>query len=110
MPRNSNAKLWRFPDHENWVPVRVNSGSQKYLIRNLKSVLEKFGLEEKFKEGPFGIYLDLKEPLTVYGQVIHNILKEKSITPKAKEKMRCGLGWGIRKPVSAKKNSVYAAV
>ena len=94
MPKNSNAKLWRFPDHENWVPVRVNSGSKKYLIRNLKSVLEKFGLEEKFKEGPFGIYLDLKEPLTVYGQVIHNILKREIKHPKGQreDEMWFGLG------------------
>ncbi|KAK0607477.1 hypothetical protein LWI29_015642 [Acer saccharum] len=66
--RNLNANLWRFPNHESWVTVRVNSGSKQYFITNLKEVLEKFGLEEKFKEGPFSIYLKLEEPLTLYGQ------------------------------------------
>lgn len=94
MPKNSNAKLWRFPDHENWVPVRVNSGSKQSFITDLKSVVDKFGLEETFKEGPFGIYLELKEPLTVYGQLIHNVLKREIIHPKGQreDEMWFGLG------------------
>ncbi|KAK0600969.1 hypothetical protein LWI29_020035 [Acer saccharum] len=86
MPKNSNVNLWRFPDHENWVPVRVNSGSQKEMFIDLKSVLQKFGLEEKFKQSPFNIYLDLKEPLTLYGQLIHNILKREINHPKGQRK------------------------
>ena len=94
MPRNSNAGLWRFPDHETWVPTRVNSESHPFFITELKSVLQKFGLEEKFKQGPFGIYLDLKEPLTLYGQLIHNILKREIIHPKGQreDEMWFGLG------------------
>ncbi|KAK0575590.1 hypothetical protein LWI29_003325 [Acer saccharum] len=90
----SDANLWRFPDHESWVTVRVNSGSKQYFITNLKEVLEKFGLEKKFKEGPFGIYLKLKEPLTLYGQVIHNILKREINHPKGQreDEMWFGLG------------------
>ncbi|KAK2658133.1 hypothetical protein Ddye_011185 [Dipteronia dyeriana] len=85
MPKNGNAYLWRFPDHEIWVPVRVNSGSKKYMIIELKSMLNKFGLEERFKEGPFDIYLELKEPLILYGQLIHNILKREIINPKGQK-------------------------
>ena len=94
MPKNSNQDLWRFPDHESWVPVRVNSGSSKFFITDLKSILNKFGLEEKFKEGPFGKYLDLKEPLTVYGQLIHNILKREIIHPKGQREDEMWFGFG----------------
>ena len=94
MPKNSNANLWRFPDHENWVPVRVNSGSHLFMITELKSFLQKFGLEEKFKKGPFGKYLDLKEPLTVYGQLIHNILKREIIHPKGQREDEMWFGFG----------------
>ncbi|KAK2661299.1 hypothetical protein Ddye_007832 [Dipteronia dyeriana] len=82
MPKNTNADLWRFPDHKSWVPVKVNSGRKKCMITELKSMLNKFGLEDKFKEGPFGIYLELKEPLALYEQLIHNILKREIIHPK----------------------------
>ena len=94
MSKNLNAALWRFPDHETWVPTRVNSESHPFFITELKSVLQKFGLEEKFKQGPFGIYLDLKEPLTLYGQLIHNILKREIIHPKGQreDEMWFGLG------------------
>ncbi|KAK0597727.1 hypothetical protein LWI29_028132 [Acer saccharum] len=76
------------------VTVRVNSGSKQYFITNLKEVLEKFGLEKKFKEGPFNIYLKLKEPLTLYGQIIHNILKREINHPKGQreDEMWFGLG------------------
>ncbi|KAK0597303.1 hypothetical protein LWI29_023854 [Acer saccharum] len=94
MRKNSIPELWQFPDHENWVPVRVNSGSKMYMITRLKSVLQKFGLVEKFKQGPFGKYLDLKEPLKIYGQLIHNILKREIIHPKGQrqDEMWFGLG------------------
>ncbi|KAK0590881.1 hypothetical protein LWI29_032794 [Acer saccharum] len=95
MPRrNSNANLWRFLNHKSLVTVRVNSGSKQYFITNLKELLEKFGLEEKFKEGPFGIYLKLEEPLTLYGQLIHNILKREINHPKGQreDEMWFGLG------------------
>ena len=94
MRKNSIPELWRFPDHENWVPDRVNSGSKMYMITRLKSVLQKFGLVEKFKQGPFGKYLDLKELLKIYGQLIHNILKREIIHPKGQreDEMWFGLG------------------
>ncbi|KAK0584849.1 hypothetical protein LWI29_019691 [Acer saccharum] len=94
MPKNSIVELWRFLDHENWVPVSVNSGSKRLMITRLKSVLQKFGLVEKFKQGPFGKYLDLKEPLKIYGQLIHNILKREIIHPKGQreDEMWFGLG------------------
>ena len=95
MPRkNPNPNMWRFPDHESWVPARVNSGSRQYFMTNLKEVLQKFGLEKKFEEGPFGIYLKLAEPLTLYGQLIHNILKREIILSKGQreDEMWFGLG------------------
>ncbi|KAK3212390.1 hypothetical protein Dsin_017096 [Dipteronia sinensis] len=54
MPKNSNEKLWRFPGHEKWIPARVNNRSKMFMIRDLKVVLQKFGLLEKFKQVPFG--------------------------------------------------------
>ncbi|KAK0596297.1 hypothetical protein LWI29_014458 [Acer saccharum] len=65
-----------------------------YMITRLKSILQKFGLVEKFKQGPFGKYLDLKEPLKIYGQLIHNSLKREIIHPKGQreDEMWFGLG------------------
>ena len=49
---------------------------------------------EKFKQGPFGKYLDLKKPLKIYRQLIHNILKREIIHPKGQreDEMWFGLG------------------
>ncbi|KAK3205084.1 hypothetical protein Dsin_019130 [Dipteronia sinensis] len=94
MPKNSNEKLWRFLGHEKWISVRVNSRSKIFMIRDLKVVLQKFGLVEKFKQGPFGQYLDLKQPLIVYGHLIHNLLKREIIHPNGQrsDEMWFGLG------------------
>ncbi|KAK2638256.1 hypothetical protein Ddye_026051 [Dipteronia dyeriana] len=94
VPKNANEDLWWFPDHESWVPIRVNSGSKKCMITELKLMLNKFGFEEKFKEGGLIIYLELKEPLTLYGQLIHNILKREIIHPKRQRKDEMWFGFG----------------
>ncbi|KAK3229606.1 hypothetical protein Dsin_001487 [Dipteronia sinensis] len=82
MPKNPNDRLWRFPDHKEWiVNVRVNSQSKKYLIRDIKEVLTSCGMLLRFREGPFGQYLDLPQPLKIHGKLIHNLLKREIIIP-----------------------------
>ncbi|KAK3230109.1 hypothetical protein Dsin_001990 [Dipteronia sinensis] len=51
-------------------------------------------LVEKFKQGPFGQYLDLNQPLIVYGHPIHNLLKREIIHPNGQrpDEMWFGLG------------------
>ncbi|KAK3212263.1 hypothetical protein Dsin_016969 [Dipteronia sinensis] len=65
-----------------------------FMIRDLMVVLQKFGLVEIFKQGPFGQYLDLKQPLIVYGHLIHNLLKREIIHPNGQrqDEMWFGLG------------------
>ena len=94
MSKNSNEKLWWFPGHDKWIRVRVNSQSKKYTIRDLTVLLQKFGLLKKFKQGSFGQYLNLKQPVTVYGHKIHNILKREIIHPSEQkpDEMWFGLG------------------
>ncbi|KAK3225643.1 hypothetical protein Dsin_005505 [Dipteronia sinensis] len=82
MPKNPNDRLWRFPDHKEWIiNVRVNSQSKKYLIRDIKEVLTSCGMLLRFREGPFGQYLDLPQPLKIHGKLIHNLLKREIIIP-----------------------------
>ncbi|KAK0598360.1 hypothetical protein LWI29_033975 [Acer saccharum] len=94
MPPNPNAKLWRFPDHKEWVVnVRVNSQSKKNLITNIKKVLTSCGMVQRFKEGPFGSYLDLPQPSKIHGILIHNLLKREVIIPEQREdEIWLGLG------------------
>ncbi|KAK3211910.1 hypothetical protein Dsin_016616 [Dipteronia sinensis] len=82
MPKNPNDRQWRFPDHKKWiVNVRVNSQSKKYLIRDIKEVLTSYGMLLRFRECPFGQYLDLPQPLKIHGKLIHNLLKREIIIP-----------------------------
>ncbi|KAK0586769.1 hypothetical protein LWI29_012036 [Acer saccharum] len=94
MPPNPNAKLWRFPDHKEWVVnVRVNSQSKKNLIIDIKEVLTSCGMVQRFKEGPFGSYLDLPQPSKIHGILIHNLLKREVIIPEQREdEIWLGLG------------------
>ncbi|KAK0603678.1 hypothetical protein LWI29_007445 [Acer saccharum] len=94
MPPNPNAKLWRFPDHKEWVVnVRVNSQSKKNLITDIKEVLTSCGMVQRFKEGPFGSYLDLPQPSKIHGILIHNLLKREVIIPEQREdEIWLGLG------------------
>ncbi|KAK2635918.1 hypothetical protein Ddye_030710 [Dipteronia dyeriana] len=83
--------------HENWIQVRVNSISKLFLIRDLKLVLQKFELVERFKEGPLSQYLDLKQSLVVYGQLIHNLLKRETIHHNGQRPDEMWFGFGKSK-------------
>ncbi|KAK0587077.1 hypothetical protein LWI29_016939 [Acer saccharum] len=86
MPPNPKAKLWCFPDHKEWVVnVRVNSQSKKNLITDIKEVLTSCGMVQRFKERPFGSYLDLPQPSKIHGILIHNLLKWEVIIPEQRE-------------------------
>ena len=86
MPKNPNNNLWRFPDHKEWVvEVKVNSQSKKKLITDIKEVLRSCGMVQRFKQGPFGDYLDLPQPLRIHGLLIHNLLKREVIKPEQRE-------------------------
>ena len=86
MPKNPNNNLWRFPDHKEWVvEVKVNSQSKKKLITEIKEVLRSCGMVQRFKQGPFGDYLDLPQPLRIHGLLIHNLLKREVIKPEQRE-------------------------
>ncbi|KAK3225691.1 hypothetical protein Dsin_005553 [Dipteronia sinensis] len=58
-----NKKLWRYPDHKEWIHARINSQNKKYFIRDLKSVLTRCGMADGFRQGPFGQYLDMVQPV-----------------------------------------------
>ncbi|KAK2663297.1 hypothetical protein Ddye_001871 [Dipteronia dyeriana] len=85
MPKDSNDKHWRFPDHNTWVCSRINSNSKGQIIQVVKDVLSKCGMLERFRNGLFGHYLDLPQPVVVHGMLIYNLLKKEIIHPKGRE-------------------------
>ncbi|KAK3184937.1 hypothetical protein Dsin_032223 [Dipteronia sinensis] len=93
MPKDPNNKYWRFPDHNTWIRARINSNSKCQIIQVVKDVLSKCGMLERFRNGPFGHYLDLPQPVVVHGMLIYNLLKKEIILPKVREdEMWFGLG------------------
>ena len=94
MPINPNAKLWRFPDHNDWIHTRINSQNKRYFIRDLQAVLLRCGVVDKFKEGPFGRYLDLVQPLVIHGMLIYNLLKKEIILPNKQKDNEIWFGLG----------------
>ncbi|KAK3199492.1 hypothetical protein Dsin_022907 [Dipteronia sinensis] len=93
MPKDPNNKYWRFPDHNTWIRARINSNSKCQIIQVVKDVLSKCGMLERFRNGPFGHYLNLPQPVVVHGMLIYNLLKKEIILPKVREdEMWFGLG------------------
>ncbi|KAK2657371.1 hypothetical protein Ddye_010423 [Dipteronia dyeriana] len=66
MPKDPNDKHWRFPDHNTWVRSRINSNSKGQIIQVVKDVLSKCGMLERFRNGPFGHYLDLPQRVIIH--------------------------------------------
>ncbi|KAK3221410.1 hypothetical protein Dsin_008435 [Dipteronia sinensis] len=93
MPKDPNNKYWRFPDHNTWIRARINSNSKGQIIQVVKDVLSKCGMLERFRNGLFGHYLDLPQPVVVHGILIYNLFKKEIILPKVREdEMWFGLG------------------
>ena len=92
MPKDPNDKYWRFPDHNKWVRSRINSNSKGQIIQVIKDVLSRCGMLERFRNGPFGHYLDLPQPIVVHGMLIYNLLKNEIIHLKREDEMWFGLG------------------
>ena len=43
------------------------------------------GMVDRFKQGPFGQYLEMVQPIKVHGMLIYNLLKRQLILPNSKE-------------------------
>ena len=97
MPINPNAKRWRFPDHKDWIQTRINSQNKRFLMRDLQAVLIRCGMLDRFKEGPFGHYLELFQPLVIHGMLIYNLLKKEIILPNQQEDDEMWFGLGRKK-------------
>ena len=56
-------------------------------------MLTRYGMVDRFKQGPFGQYLEMVQPIKVHGMLIYNMLKRQLILPNSKEDEICfGLG------------------
>ena len=85
MPADRFKKQWRYPDHSSWVHTRINSHNKQYFLQDLQLVLTRCGVLDRFKEGPFGQYLEMVQPIKVHGMLIYNMLKRQLIRPNSKE-------------------------
>ena len=90
-------KQWRYPDHKSWVHARINSHNKKNFLQDLKSVLTRCGVLDRFKEGPFGDYLDMIQPIRVHGMLIYNLLKRQLIRPEEEKDDEMWFGLGEKK-------------
>ena len=87
-------KRWVYPDHKTWVHSRINSHNKKFFVRDLKLVLTRCGVEDRFKQGPFGQYLDMKQPMKVHGMLIYNLLKRQINPTKSQNEDEIWFGLG----------------
>ena len=90
-------KQWRFPDHKSWVHARINSHNKKNFLQDLKLVLTRCGVLDRFKEGPFGQYLEMIQPIRVHGMLIYNLLKRQLICPEEEKDDEMWFGLGEKK-------------
>ncbi|KAK3229512.1 hypothetical protein Dsin_001393 [Dipteronia sinensis] len=58
-----HRKLGWYPNHKDWIHERVNSQNKKFFLRDLKSVLTRCGVLDRFRKGPFCEYLDLADEI-----------------------------------------------
>ena len=56
---------------------------QKKNLQDLELVLTHCGGVDRFKQGPFGQYLDMVHPIKVHGMLIYNFLKRQLILLKS---------------------------
>ena len=91
---NFFKKRWVYPDHKSWVHSRINSHNKIFFLRDLKLVLTRCGVEDRFKQGPFGHYLDMKQPIKVHGMLIYNLLKRQIIPTKSQKEDEIWFGLG----------------
>ena len=85
MPADRFKKQWRYPDHSSWVHTRINSHNKQYFLQDLQLVLTRCGVLDRFKEGPFGQYLEMEQPIKLHGMLIYNMLKRQLIRPNSME-------------------------
>ncbi|KAK0588024.1 hypothetical protein LWI29_033002 [Acer saccharum] len=81
---------------------------QKKFLQDLKLVLTRCGVLDRFKEGPFGQYLEMIQPIRVHGMLIYNLLKRQLICPEEEKDDEMWFGLGRRKLGLAERNSACA--
>lgn len=94
MPADRFKKQWRYPDHKTWVHARINSHNKKKFLRDLELVLTRCGVVDRFKQGPFGKYLEIPQPIKVHGMLIYNLLKRQIILPNSENEDEIWFGLG----------------
>ncbi|KAK0581225.1 hypothetical protein LWI29_011554 [Acer saccharum] len=109
------AKRWSGFDSWRRGGLSLGSGLQQRLIHNLGLVgakirrlgfvgnkrrglgrREEIGLD-RFKEGPFGQYLEMIQPIRVHGMLIYNLLKRQLICPEEEKDDEMWFGLGEKK-------------
>ncbi|KAK0603661.1 hypothetical protein LWI29_007262 [Acer saccharum] len=64
--------------------------------------------KDRFKEGPFGQYLEMIQPIRVHGMLIYNLLKRQFICPEEEKDDEMWFGLGEKKARFAERKSAYA--